>query len=91
MRHERRTSKREVAKSISIKGVKCKSGRCAQKAVVLTSGDLHHVPETELRESRETLTVVQKTAESVVPMEVGKARTVLRKGLKGEASRRPDS
>jgi len=43
MRHERQTSKREVAKSISIKGVKCKSGRCAQKVVVLTSGDLAYV------------------------------------------------
>lgn len=91
MRHERRTSKREVAKSVSIKGVSCKSGRCARKAVVLTSGDLRRVPKKGLRESRETLTAVQKSAASVVPTEVGKAQTVPRKGFKGVASKRRDS
>jgi hypothetical protein len=32
-----------IAKSISIKDVKRKSGGCAQKAVALTSGDLPYV------------------------------------------------
>ena len=35
-----------IAKSISIKDVKRKSGGCAQKAVVLTSGDLPYVMES---------------------------------------------
>jgi len=35
-----RTSNRLLAKSISIKGLVCRSGRCAVKAVKLTSGDL---------------------------------------------------
>jgi hypothetical protein len=43
MRRERGTSERVIAKSISIKGVKRKSGGCAWKAVVLTSGDLPYV------------------------------------------------
>ena len=55
-----------IAKSISIKGAKCRSGDCALKAVILTSGGLHSVPATGLRESRETLTAMQKSAEGIV-------------------------
>jgi len=39
-----------IAKSISIKGAERKSGGCAVKAVGLTSGGLHRVPESGLRE-----------------------------------------
>ena len=37
-----------IAKSISIKGQGCKSGRCVAKAVVLTSGGLRRVPESDI-------------------------------------------
>jgi hypothetical protein len=46
MRHERRTSERMIAKSISIKGASCKSGLCARKAGALTSGDLPYVTDS---------------------------------------------
>ena len=39
-----RTSGRLTAKSTSIKGLGCRSGGCAVKAVELTSGDLRRVP-----------------------------------------------
>lgn len=38
-----RTSGQLIAKSTSIKGSRCRSGRCAAKAVELTSGDLRCV------------------------------------------------
>ena len=66
MRHERRTSERMIAKSISIKGVSCKFGSCARKAVVLTSGDLSYVTKSRLKEARADLTVWQKSAASIV-------------------------
>ena len=62
----RRTSGQMIAKSISIKGAGCKSGGCALKAVELTSGGLLHVPETELRVERFTLSVQQKSAAGIV-------------------------
>jgi len=37
-----------------------------RKAVVFTSGDLQRVPVTGLRESEETLTAMQKSAEGIV-------------------------
>jgi hypothetical protein len=46
MRRERRTSERMIAKSISINGVRRKSGGCVLKAVALTSGDLPYVTES---------------------------------------------
>jgi len=55
-----------TAKSTSIKGVGCKSGGCALKAVELTSGGLSHVPESGLRVERFTLIVRQKSAAGVV-------------------------
>ena len=39
-----RTSGQLIAKSISIKGQGCRSGRCAGKAIKLTWGDLRRVP-----------------------------------------------
>jgi len=45
-----RTNGQMTVKSISIKGTGCKSGGCAGKAVGLTSGGLHRVPESGLRE-----------------------------------------
>jgi hypothetical protein len=55
-----------TAKSISIKGAGCRSDGCAWKAVELTPGGLPHVPESELRVERSTLTVRQKSAAGVV-------------------------
>ena len=55
-----------TAKSISIKDAQRRSGGCVWKAVVLTSGDLGRVPGMGLRESRETLTAIQKSAEGKV-------------------------
>ena len=61
-----RTSGLKVAKSISIKGPGCIFGGCAQKAVGLTPGGLHRVPETGLGEPRGDLSAVQKSAEGIV-------------------------
>jgi hypothetical protein len=60
-----RTSVRLVAKSISIKGQRCRSGRCAVKAVGLTSGDLRCVP-NGTEEAVRQLTAAQKSAEGKV-------------------------
>jgi len=54
------------------------------KAVELTSGDLPSVPESRLGVERSILTGRQKSAEGVVVPEDGmKARTALRKQVKG--------
>jgi hypothetical protein len=71
-----RTSGHRIAKSISIKGIGCKSGGCALKAVELTSGDLPFVLDSRLRIERLVLTGRQKSAEGVVGTKVLKARTV---------------
>src|SRR6202163_1810750 len=42
-RRQRRTSGQRIAKSISIKGAKRRSGGCAPKAIELTPGDLLRV------------------------------------------------
>ena len=84
-------SELSIAKSISIQDVRRRSGGCALKAVVLTSGGLLYVAESRLREMRISLTVRQKSAEGIVFTEVGKARTVPRKGLKGVVSKQRDS
>jgi len=60
------TSGLMIAKSISIKGQGCKSGRCVAKAVVLTSGGLDRVPEPGLRGLRGPLTASQESAEAIV-------------------------
>ena len=61
-----RTSGQLPAKSISIKGPSCRSGRCAVKAVKLTSGDLRRVSETGLRKPRGNHIAAQKSAEGIV-------------------------
>ena len=43
IRRQRRTSGQLIAKSVSIKGAKRRSGGCAQKAAELTPGDLLRV------------------------------------------------
>jgi hypothetical protein len=80
-----RTSGQMVAKSISIKGIGCKSGGCALKVVELTSGGLLLVVESRLRIKQLILTGQQKSAEGVVVRQrCGmKAQTVLRKESKG--------
>jgi len=65
MRRQRRTSGQRIAKSISIKDVKRRSGNCAWKATELTLGDLRRVPDEELREPQGTLTAAQKSAEGI--------------------------
>ena len=54
-----------------------KSGRCAGKAVRLTSGDLHRVRNSGLRKPRGILTAVQESAEGVIFPGVGAARETL--------------
>ena len=83
MRRQRRTSGQRVAKSISIKDAKRRSGSCARKATELTPGDLHRVSKSELRELQDDLTAVQKSAEGKVGRAVGKASEALR-GRKAE-------
>ena len=61
-----RTSGLVIAKSISIKGLGCRSGGCAPKAVELTPGDLPGVLETGLRKPQGDLIGGQKSAEGVV-------------------------
>ncbi len=60
-----RTSGREAAKSISVKGSGRRSGGCAQKAIGLTPGGLHRVP-LGLRELRGSPTAVQESADGIV-------------------------
>ena len=60
-----RASEPGVAKPISIKGSSCRSGRCAAKAVGLTSGDLRRVSQETGRAARPP-TATQKSAEGVV-------------------------
>jgi len=64
-----------IAKSISIKGVGCKFGGCALKAVELTSGGLSHVPESGLRVEQSTLTMRQESAAGIVVAQAAKAQT----------------
>ena len=68
-----RTSGRLIAKSTSIKGQDCRSGRGAGKAIELTQGGLRHVPISELRDPRGDLTGAQESAEGEVGHAVGEA------------------
>ena len=72
--HTARANWHETAKPISIKGAWGKFGRCAGKAVKLTSGDLHRVRDSGLGKPRGFLTAVQKSAEGVVPASERSAR-----------------
>lgn len=78
-----RTSGRLIAKSRSIKGQGCRSGRCAGKAIELTWGGLCRVPISELRKPQGDLTAAQESAEGIVGHAVGKAIEALR-GRKAE-------
>jgi hypothetical protein len=71
-----RASGQMTVKPISIKGIGCRSGGCALKAVELTSGDLPFVLNTGLGIERSVLTGRQKSAEGVVVAKAMKARTV---------------
>ena len=92
-----RTSGQRIAKSISIKGQGCRSGRRAGKAIELTWGGLRRVPISELRPPRGDLTAAQESADGVVGQAVGKASEALqgRKaeqqiGRAGNDGRRPE-
>ena len=92
-----RTSGRLIAKSISIKGQGCRSGRRAVKAIELTWGGLCRVPNLELRKPRGDPTAAQESAEGIVGQAVGKASEALqgRKaeqqiGQAGNDGRRPE-
>ncbi len=76
----RRTSGRSTAKSLSIKGVGCRSGGCALKAVELTSGDLPFVRDSGLEVEQSASIERQKSAEGIVVTRVMKARTVPGRG-----------
>ncbi len=85
-----RTSGREVAKSISVKGNGSKSGGCARKAVELTPGDLHRVPpQGGTKEVGRRMTAVQKSAEGIVGggLPATEGPNGPRKGLNGAAIR----
>jgi len=53
-------------KPIFIKDSGCKSSGCASKADELTPGDLTGVLNAGLRDSRESLTACQKSAEGIL-------------------------
>ena len=96
-RRQRRTSGQRIAKSISIKGAKRRSGGCALKAIELTPGDLSRVAARRLRRPKDRLTARQKSAEGIVGQAVGKASEALqgRKaeqqiGRAGNEGRRPE-
>ena len=78
-----RTSGQRIAKSRSIKGQGCRSGRCAGKAIELTWGDLRCVPNSGLGKPRGDLIPTQKSAEGKVGHAVGKASEALRKSKDG--------
>ena len=96
-RRQRRTSGQRVAKSISIKDAKRRSGGCAPKAIELTPGGLLRVAHRRLRRLQGRLTTEQKSAEGIVGQAVGKASEALqgRKaepqiGRAGNEDRRPE-
>src|ERR687888_2515639 len=61
-----RTSGRLTAKSTSIKGQGCRSGRAAGKAIELTGGGLRRVPASELGKPRGDPTATQESADGIV-------------------------
>ena len=61
-----RTSGLLIAKSISINGQGCRSGRCAVKAIELTWGGLRRVPASELGKPRGDPTAAQESADGIV-------------------------
>ncbi len=92
-----RTSGRRIAKSISIKGQGCRSGRAAGKAAGLTWGGLCRVPTSGLSKPQGELIAAQESAEGIVGHDVGKAIEALqvrkaeqRIGRAGNDGRRPE-
>jgi hypothetical protein len=79
-----------IAKPISIKDAERRFGGDARKAVEITSGGLLVVADSRLRTSQDVLTHEQKSAEGIVPTQVGKARMVS-PDLKGRASKQRNS
>lgn len=55
-----------IAKSMTIKGLDGRAGRCVVKAAVLTSGGLPGVLESGLSSPQGLLIVVQESAEGIV-------------------------
>jgi hypothetical protein len=72
-----RTSGQRIAKSRSIKGHGCRSGRDAVKAIELTWGDLRRVPISELGKPQGDPIVAQESAEGIVGHAVGEASEAL--------------
>jgi hypothetical protein len=92
-----RTSGPLIAKSSSIKGRGCRSGRDAGKAIELTWGGLRHVPFSELGKPQGDPTMAQESAEGIVGHAVGEASEALqvekaeqRIGRAGNDGRRPE-
>ena len=92
-----RTSGLLIAKSISINGQGCRSGRCAAKAIELTWGGLRRVSISELGEPQGDPTTAQESAEGIIGCAVGKASEALqaerrrqRIGQAGNGDRRPE-
>jgi hypothetical protein len=92
-----RTSGQRTAKSRSIKGQDCRSGRCAGKAIELTWGGLRRVPSLELGEPQGDPIAAQESAEGIVGHGVGEAIEALqgrkaeqRIGRAGNDDRRPE-
>jgi hypothetical protein len=82
-RRQRRTSGQLIAKSISIKGAKRRSGGCAPKAIELTPGDLLRVVPKATEGAERPPDRGQKSAEGVIGQAVGKASEALQ-GRKAE-------
>jgi hypothetical protein len=65
-RRKRRASEQRVAKPLSIKDAKRKSGGCVRTAVELIAGGLCGVPDSGLGELRSSLNTAQKSAAGIV-------------------------
>ncbi len=66
MRRERRASRQQTTKPISIKDAERKSGGCVRTVVELIAGDLRRVSNAGLTESEDSVTAAQKSAEGIV-------------------------
>ncbi|MGD9579563.1 MAG: hypothetical protein AB7Y74_15095 [Syntrophorhabdus sp.] len=63
-----RTREHEVSKSISIKGYRCKSSRCAVKVIGITPGGLRFCPLTRTEGNcKVSRPKRKKSAEGIVP------------------------
>ena len=96
-RRQRRTSGQRIAKSISIKGAKRRSGGCAPKAIELTPGDLLRVADKATEAVERPSDRGAESAEGIVGQAVGKASEALQSrkaeqqiGRAGSGGRRPE-